>query len=411
MVGWRAIGGQRSKKGAKVTASSIPCSGRRVSNRLLLGAGLWWVVLVLPWGAWGGEAAAPPEIALRLEPMAPWAFQPTSDHNRLTRFVLQLQDATTGGSLSQPVRMELELVHVKGWGLLSTGFPHVEGKEQFRGTFLAPQGRLAFDYLFPVRGQYRLTVRCRATSPGLLGRTGVIRQDFSISVAEQPGNVRNARLLLAALLLLGVGVGLVFARSAAVALMLLCTGLAGQALRPGPSTLLRTGPGQALAHAPHGQGGSGIVRGQSAGTGTQSGTIQAGLTWEPTSPKVGQPTRFLLQFRDVVGGGPVGPVRVAIRTELEEDRLPVFAGEFLAIDGRLSFALTFVDGSMHRMVLQAWPAGSSSTAFAPLKAEFPVAVEPLPPPAEATARSFGLLLGTVAVGLALGLGGGRWFFR
>lgn len=395
MVGWRTVGGQRSRRGTKGMARSRPCSGRRVSNRLLLGAGLCWVALVLPWMARGGEAAVRPEIALRLEPMAPWAFQPTSDHNRLTRFVLQLQDATTGRSLSKPIQMELELFHVKGWGLLSTGFPHVEGKEQFRGTFLAPQGRLAFDYLFPVRGLYRLTVRCRAMSPGLLGRMGPIGQNFSISVGEQPANARNARLLLGSLLLIGVGVGLVFARSAAIALLLLCTGLSGQA----------------LAHAVHGHGGGGIVRGQSPGPGTQTGAIQSALTWEPSSPKVGQPTRFLLQLRDVRGGGPVGPARVSLRIELVEDRLPVFAGEFLAPDGRLSFDLTFVDGSMHRVVLQAWPASSSSTAFAPLKAEFPVVVEPLPPPAEATARSFGLLLGTVAVGLVLGLGGGRWFFR
>lgn len=367
----------------------------RFWGRPLAGVGLWGLALLLSGGAWDEEATARSEIVLRLEPGAPQAFQPTSGRNRPTRFFLQLQDEATGTPLPGPVQMELELVHVKGWGLLSTGFPHVEGKEQFRGTFLAPEGRLVFDYLFPVRGLYRLTVRCRAMSPGVRGRTGFIRQDFSLSVAEQPGNVRNARLLLGSLLLLGVGVGLVFARSAAVALMLLLTGLSGQA----------------LAHSSHGHGGSGIVQGQGAGTGAQTGAIQAGLTWEPTSPKVGQPTQFLLQFRDVGGGGPVGPVRVSIRIELEEDRLPVFAGEFLALDGRLSFALTFVDGSMHRMLLQAWPAGSSSTAFAPLKAEFPVAVEPLPPPAEATARSFGLLLGTVAVGLVLGLGGGRWFFR
>lgn len=102
---------------------------------------------------------------------------------------------------------------------------------------------------------------------------------------------------------------------------------------------------------------------------------------------------------------------MAIRVELEEDRLPVFAGELLAPDGQLSFALTFLDGSRHRVLLRAWPAGSSSAARPSLDAEFPVEVEPLPPPAEATAKSFGLLLGTVAVGLALGLGGGRWVFR
>lgn len=402
MVGWRTIGDRRSKRGVSGANRSRPRPGGGLWNRLLGGAGLWLVLLVLPWGAWGAEVALRPEIVLRLEPEAPQAFQPTSGRNRPTRLILQLQDATTGRALPEPAQMALELVHVKGWGLLSTGFPHVEGKKQLRGTFLAPQGRLVFDYLFPVRGRYRLTVRCRFMDPGLPGSEGrevwsmrSVHRDFPISVAEQPGNVRNARLFLALLLLFGVGVGLVFARSAAVALFLLYTGLSGQA----------------LAHAPHGHGESGIVPRQESTAGTRTGAIQARLTWEPTSPQVGQPTWFLLKFQDVRAGGLVGPARVAIRIELAEDRLPVFAGELLAPDGRLSFSLTFVDGSMHRVFLRAWPAGSPSASFAPLEAVFPVAVESLPPPAGATAKSFGLLLGTVAVGLAVGLGGGRWLFR
>ena len=177
------------------------------------GAGLWFIALILPWGIWGEEAVTQPEIVLWMEPKHSHAFQPTSDNNHPTHFILQLQDVATGNLLSRPAQMELELVHLNGWGLLSTGFPHVEGKEQLKGTFHATQGRLAFDYLFPIRGHYRMTVRCRGMDSELAGNIEPIRQDFSISVAEQPENVRNARFFLLGLFLFGAGVGLVFARS------------------------------------------------------------------------------------------------------------------------------------------------------------------------------------------------------
>lgn len=163
---------------------------------------------------WGGEVVVRPEIVLHLEPKRPQAFQPTSDHNRPTHFILELVDAVTGIPLPEAVRMELYLVHVKGWGLLSTGFPHVEGKEQLSGTFLTSQGRLEIDYLFPVRGLYRLTVRCRPEDPSEFpGSVWPVSRSWTISVAEQPGNVRNAQLFLAGLLLFGLGIGLVFSFS------------------------------------------------------------------------------------------------------------------------------------------------------------------------------------------------------
>lgn len=141
---------------------------------------------------------------------------------------------------------------------------------------------------------------------------------------------------------------------------------------------------------------------------SRTGDVQAKLILDPMVVMVGQPTKFFLSLRH--GDKPLGPAMVAVQVAMVDDHLPVFKGDFWTRDGALSFALTFVDGSEHRVHLRVRLAEASPTPFSPFEAEFPVAVAPLSPPVSATARSLGLLLGVVITGLALGLWGGRRFF-
>lgn len=141
---------------------------------------------------------------------------------------------------------------------------------------------------------------------------------------------------------------------------------------------------------------------------SRTGDVQAKLILDPMVVMVGQPTKFFLSLRH--GDKPLGPAMVAVQVAMVDDHLPVFKGDFWTRDGALSFALTFVDGSEHRVHLRVRLAEASPTPFSPFEAEFPVAVAPLSPPVSATARSLGLLMGVVITGLALGLWGGRRFF-
>ncbi len=138
--------------------------------------------------------------------------------------------------------------------------------------------------------------------------------------------------------------------------------------------------GNSLAHTPGGNDGSSDTPYVS-----QSGAVQAELILEPKPVTVGQPTVLSLHLRQE--NKPLGPAKAAIRVELIEDHLPIFEGDLLANDGFLSFALTFVDGSEHRIHVRVRPTEASQTSFSPFEAKFAVAVAPLPPPINATAKS------------------------
>lgn len=85
----------------------------------------------------------------------------------------------------------------------STDFPIVEGTTLMDSKVLAPQGKLDFQYVFPIRGEYSLKVK--ATPSG--DPSKAVEKTLHISINENPPEVRNAFLLILGLFLLGCIVG------------------------------------------------------------------------------------------------------------------------------------------------------------------------------------------------------------
>ncbi|SEN12730.1 hypothetical protein [Lihuaxuella thermophila] len=78
----------------------------------------------------------------------------------------------------------------------STDFPVVEGTQLLDGTFRIRDGKISFQYLFPIRGTYRLVIE--GMGPKRL---------MELDIEENPDEMRNAGMLISGLALFGFGCG------------------------------------------------------------------------------------------------------------------------------------------------------------------------------------------------------------
>ncbi|MDP5275951.1 hypothetical protein [Chengkuizengella axinellae] len=85
-----------------------------------------------------------------------------------------------------------------------TDFPIVEGTELIHSIISVENGKAAFDYMFPIRGDYPMTVE-------VLDENGTVSAThlLNIHIPENPDEVKNAIIFVGILVLFGFLVGLI----------------------------------------------------------------------------------------------------------------------------------------------------------------------------------------------------------
>ncbi|NQZ58534.1 MAG: hypothetical protein HRT88_13845 [Lentisphaeraceae bacterium] len=121
------------------------------------------------------------------------------------KFTLSLDGQLVDGN----VRIQLASP-VKNTGF-STDFPIVESTQLFDTTALTQDGVLILDYLFPIRGEYKLTVTVESAVTGAF-ETSVLQQSFTLN--ENPDEVNNFTILVTILVAFGLISGFVMGRGA-----------------------------------------------------------------------------------------------------------------------------------------------------------------------------------------------------
>jgi hypothetical protein len=311
----------------------------------------------------GSSQAADPHIYIKTSPLF-GLIRPFADPINMSLLVT--------GSDDKPVeRGTVEIVldgPQPGW-LFSTDLPLVEGTRLLALQMPLRQGRANWKYLFPIRGNYRLSVDVTLAGGKKVGRT------FEIRVRE---NERKWALLAAfctGLFLLGFIAGRTFTSNrAAVATALLAVALAIA--------------GRVIAH----DGEPAVQTQQKA---------QTAITVEPAV--VGKPSRVrwqLLPVDQAGGDEPVALLTLAI-THLEKAKV-VFAIEKVVVAREYVFDFHFPDGAEYRVDAVAERAGQP-----PVRDEQLVSVTGIEPPLAAQFPALVLFL-TVLVG---GLGAGRFSKR
>jgi hypothetical protein len=261
--------------------------------------------------------------------------------------------------------VDMTLEAPKSGRFFSTDFPHVEGTQLTEMRLPLRGGRTEWKYLFPIRGEYRLTARVM-TADG--------RQDhktFPVRIREQGYKWYLLGAFTLALFAFGVLAGRIFTRAspavthkATVSLLLLVLGLASK------NTFAAEEPLQEKYFA-----------------------------WLEVGPAgVGKPTQLSWRLQpDDTASGKAALLTLTI-SHLEK-RKTVFSVERLPVAGEFSMRFQFTDGAEYRV---------AATAFVPgrgvVRTEQHVSVTAAEPPARAMLPAIGFFLAVIAVGLGVG----RW---
>jgi len=121
-----------------------------------------------------------------------------------TTFVIEATD-----SAGRPLRnayFQVEMTAPTSGPFVSSDIPAIEGTTLLQSRFPAPEGRLEFKYVVPIRGTYRVNVQA---IPGPGAGFTAFSQQLTLQVRENPAELRNLVLLVVGLLGLGVASGVV----------------------------------------------------------------------------------------------------------------------------------------------------------------------------------------------------------
>jgi hypothetical protein len=279
---------------------------------------------------------------------------------------LSLLVTDPGGRPVSRGSVEILLEAPKTGRFFSTDFPLVEGSRLTEFRLPLRSGKAEWKYLFPIRGEYRLTVNL-TTADGKLAN-----KIFQFSIRENRQKWIFLGVFSLALFALGTIAGRIFtqaharqAKTFVVALVLF------------------------LGYWP-------ISSGAAAEPEVARPRYTARL--EITPPTVGQPALVSWRLNDAASADlPRGLLSLAI-THLEKGML-VFAVERMPVHGEYSMKFHFTDGAEYRVTASAEVGGRRV-----IRSEQLVSVTAVEPPTAAMVPALGYFL----VVIALGLGAGRW---
>lgn len=271
------------------------------------------------------------------------------------------------GSDGKPVaqgRVTLRLeAPERGW-FFSTDFPWVEGSRLLEMSLPLRQGRAEWKYLFPIRGEYRLTVDFTALDGRKANKT------FPLEIRENKRKWFFLAIFSLALFALGVMAGRIFTspRPSSAGLVLLVASL---------MVAIQTGTAQ------------------EAERGGQFG-------WLEIDPAiVGKLSKLRWRLAGEANAGNQ-PVLLSLTINHLEKSKTVFSVERLPVEREFGMDFQFTDGAEYRVIAIAYVTGGQM-----IRTERNITVTGKEPPARAMIPAIVFFLTVIAMGLAVG----RWSHR
>jgi hypothetical protein len=322
-----------------------------------------WIVLVASFLFGSLSRAADINIYFKASPRLE-LLHPYSDPATLTLLVT--------GADGKPVdqgRVAILLEAPEPSRFFSTDFPLVEGSRLLDMSLPLRQGRAEWKYLFPIRGEYRLTVEFTAIDRQKAFKT------FAFGVRENKQKWVFLGIFSLALFALGVLAGRIFTSS---------TSRRAGELTAGSVLLL----GCLMAALDP-------VTAQEAERGGQFGWLEI----DPAA--VGKPSGVRWRLAGEANTGNQ-PVFLSLTIAHLEKAKTVFAVERLPVEKEFAMNFQFTDGAEYRVTAIAYATGRQM-----LRTEQNISVTGVEPPARAMIPAIGFFLAVIALGLAVG----RWSHR
>ncbi len=300
--------------------------------------------------------------------------------NTLARTTLKVVDAS--GQAVPNAYLKLHLDSPPGNPVISTDFPMVENTTllEYEGTL--PDGVLAFEYIYAIRGLYSFHVEAGrdAASPSF-------KDTLSLSLSENTNEVINGIIFIGLLLGLGIVAGVIIGNGARAQRMAM-TGLVLTLLS---SSLVIGSTSMAQAH-----GGGDAAEVEPFIESAANGDLTLTYGMSPGAGRVGTLNTMSFQATDS-SGSLVADTTFEVNLWHIEDEKPVFTTHLFAPNGQTEFKFQFFDGAEHEVRLTAHNA-NGRVDLARI-----VEVEGLDPPLAVKIKTTAYLVIIAFLGILIGL--------
>ncbi|WP_016952618.1 hypothetical protein [Anabaena sp. PCC 7108] len=314
-------------------------------------------------------------------------------------FTLQAVDA--GGKLLKNALIKLQISTPPRNPLLTTDFPIVEGTKLLELEAAAPNGKLEFQQMLPIRGNYQIQVN---VSPLVANAFASYQQTLNLNVRENPVKYKYFAIVAAILLSLGLLGGWIIGGQeelkegeiAPQSVRLLLSALTVVAI----VTLLFINITAEVAEA-HGDAHS-HKNEKIAPSISQSQGMEVKIIGDKLAT-VGKLANLSVEVKDSTTGAAIKDVGLRVKAIALEDNLTVFAYQgFPNQEGKLTWQEQFFDGAPHKVEVEAISLPESNRQFPTMKVAQSVEVEGIAPPIYI--RLIGLFYFTAIVGMGMAIG-------
>jgi len=355
----------------------------------------------------GFSQSPQPSVQLTTEPpinqILPFEAEATQEQSPV---MLNLQALDATGQALENATMQVQLLTPPKLPWFTTDFPIVEGTTLLDMTTIAPQGRVQFQQMLPIRGNYALRVNI---TPGVSNAFAPFEKTLALGVPENSVKYRNYGILLAILLGVGFGGGWVIAgrqplqwgEIAPERVRLLLSGLTVVAI----VTLLYVNLSAELSQSSMSMPMSHKMH--DAPLASHPSQVQSqGLAVEisgDSGTMVGQLASFQVGAIDSATKQPVANVPLQIKATQLEDRWVSFSYQGVTdATGHLAWQQQFFDGAPHQLEVTVLAAPNSSRPFQPFQVAKTIGVEGVAPPFFTRFISLLYMMGAVSLGLLAG---------
>jgi hypothetical protein len=359
-------------------------------------------VLLYSLGSFHKALAAGGSIRLTTDPstdrISPFEAEATKKQSPVN-FELQAMD-----SRGQPLKnasIDIRVVNPSANPWFRTDFPIVEGTDLLKFVTDAPDGKVRWQQMMPIRGNYQIIADVKPTKSNSF-RPFV--QSTSVSVSENSIKYQNFALLAVLLLVTGgVGGWIVGSRQpiieGEVAPRKVRVLLSGAALVAIAALLYvnvsaeqaQSGMSEPMSHMQHGSKAGATAAPMSAQVAKEG--LMVKLSGDGAAI-VGKPANFQIQVTDAVTNQPVSAAISVKEVQLEHDWTS-FAFQTNSTNGLMNWQSGLFDGAPHRLDVVVSPAGGGKQ-FPPIKIQQEIEVAGVAPPLITRLISLSYMTGIVA---------------
>ncbi len=281
---------------------------------------------------------------------------------------------------------------------LATDFPVAEGTKLLELKAIAPEGKVELQQMLPIRGKYKLLVN---VTPLAANQFSPIEQTLTLDVPENPAKYRNYAILIAILLIVGIGGGWVTGKQslpqageiAPVRVRLLLSGAVLVAIASLLVVNVSAEVSKTHEHSHHSPAETATIK---------DSKIQIQISGDKNAT-VGEVANLQVEAIDPKTNQPLTDVIFKLKTTQLENNWVAFAYQGIPdATGKLNWQQQFFDGAPHQLKVEVVP-NSANSLFTPVVATEEIEVAAVATPLLTRLISFAYLIGTVIVGLAIGL--------